>query len=138
MTSSHTSPRPNESTLHPSLSLALDLTRRAGGINNYEAENHGHATLTQRVHDLADLGYQFFSHSKSNLLWSIPLIIKSLIVHPLFNFLHFLHSLNLPVAMPRYLPQQAQACPLRRIGSFVILIPFFILLVVTSQSPLVK
>ena len=59
MTSSHTSPRPNESTLHPSLSLALDLTRRAGGINNYEAENHGHATLTQRVHDLKAKGYKF-------------------------------------------------------------------------------
>ena len=52
-------PRPNESTLHPSLSLALDLTRRAGGINNYEAEYHGHATLTQRVHDLKAKGYKF-------------------------------------------------------------------------------
>ena len=62
-------PRPNESTLHPSLSLALDLTRRAGGINNYEAEHHGHATLTQRVHDLADLGYQF---SKTRETWTDP------------------------------------------------------------------
>lgn len=61
MTSSHTSPRPNESTLHPSLSLALDLTRRAGGINNYEAE--------QRVHDLKAKGYKF---AKTREQWTDP------------------------------------------------------------------
>ena len=69
MNSAQSIPRPSEAMLKPSLALALDLTRRAGGINNYEAEYHGHATLTQRVHDLADLGYQF---AKTRETWTDP------------------------------------------------------------------
>ena len=42
MNSAQSIPRPSEAMLKPSLALALDLTRRAGGINNYEAEQRIH------------------------------------------------------------------------------------------------
>ena len=61
--------RPNESTLHPSLALALDLTRRAGGINRFEAEQYGQASLTVRVWELIELGYIF---SKNREVWIDP------------------------------------------------------------------
>ena len=69
MNSAQSIPRPSEAMLKPSLALALDLTRRAGGINNYEAEHHGHATLTQRVHDLKAKGYKF---AKTREHWTDP------------------------------------------------------------------
>ena len=62
-------PHPNENTLHPSLALALDLTRRAGGINRFEAEQYGQASLTVRVWDLIELGYKFV---KTREVWTDP------------------------------------------------------------------
>ena len=61
MNSAQSIPRPSEAMLKPSLALALDLTRRAGGINNYEAE--------QRVHDLKAKGYKF---AKTREQWTDP------------------------------------------------------------------
>ena len=60
MSTTQSIPRPNENTMHPSLALALDLTRRAGGINRFEANlNDGHCSLGQRISDLRAKGYQF-------------------------------------------------------------------------------
>ncbi len=58
-----------ESTLKPSEAHALDLTKRQGGINRYEAATLGHGSLTQRISDLAAKSYQF---DKTYEVWIDP------------------------------------------------------------------
>ena len=49
-----------ERSLSPSNALALEIIRNHAGINRYQADMHlGHGSLTQRVSDLGDMGFQF-------------------------------------------------------------------------------
>ena len=59
-----------ESTLVPSEAHALDLSKRSGGINRYEAITLGHGSLTQRISDLTAKGF-LFSHTTE--IWIDPL-----------------------------------------------------------------
>ena len=48
-----------ERTLRPSEAHALDLSKRNGGINRYEATALGHGSLSQRISDLEAKGFLF-------------------------------------------------------------------------------
>ena len=60
-----------ERSLAPMEALALDLIRGAGGkgMNRFEAPDFGHGSLTQRVSNLQDKGFQF-SHTREK--WIDP------------------------------------------------------------------
>ena len=60
-----------ERSLTPSEAHALDLIRNAGskGMNRFEAPDFGHGSLTQRVSNLQDKGFQF-SHTRET--WTDP------------------------------------------------------------------
>lgn len=60
-----------ERSLTPSEAHALDLIRGAGskGMNRFEAPDFGHGSLTQRVSNLQDKGFQF-SHTREK--WTDP------------------------------------------------------------------
>jgi hypothetical protein len=59
MNSAQSIPRPNENNLKPAQAHALDLTRRAGGVNRFEASLLGHYSIGQRISDLIAMGYRF-------------------------------------------------------------------------------
>ena len=60
-----------ERSLTPSEAHALDLIRNAGskGMNRFEAPDFGHGSLTQRVSNLQDKGFQF-AHTRET--WTDP------------------------------------------------------------------
>ena len=60
-----------ERSLTPMEALALDLIRNAGskGMNRFEAPDFGYGSLTQRVSNLQDKGFQF-SHTRET--WTDP------------------------------------------------------------------
>ena len=60
-----------ERSLAPMEALALDLIRGAGGkgMNRFEAPDFGHGSLTQRVSNLQDKGFQF-AHTRET--WTDP------------------------------------------------------------------
>ena len=60
-----------ERSLTPSEAHALDLIRNAGskGMNRFEAPDFGHGSLTQRVSNLQDKGFQF---RKTREKWADP------------------------------------------------------------------
>ena len=56
----HYTHNPHEKLLKPSEALALELSRRAGGVNRFEANAYdGHCSFGQRISDLTEKGYVF-------------------------------------------------------------------------------
>ena len=58
-----------ERSLAPSEAHALDLAKREGGVNRYEATALGHGSLSQRISNLEVKGFQF-AHTPE--VWTDP------------------------------------------------------------------
>lgn len=58
-----------ERSLAPSEAHALDLAKREGGVNRYEATALGHGSLSQRISNLEAKGFQF-AHTPE--VWADP------------------------------------------------------------------